>query len=178
MIQSDEINTTNDFKERAVIKGTMGSFVLVNVFAVSLGIIILFLIYRLDSHYGSGFLIVGSIILAVWMAADAIIWRVRGVHELEVAAGGIRVVRGIRKNESFHPFSEISAVDFRNKSSRRILNIMLESKPVRVPGVVTLFQGRRIYLTSDAYNDQEFDLLAGVLEQYCSRKNIEFKKDG
>ena len=148
-----------------ILKGSAKNLILVNIFAVIAGVGMLFLIYKVGIHYGLGFFIVGSFILIGWMFTDALVWHYRGVHELHINVKGVNVVRGFKRKTVFITPDQITDIFVYKKGFRKNLNIMLQNKVVQVPGIITLYPGKRVQLFSDAFSDREFDRAVELLQQ-------------
>jgi hypothetical protein len=116
-------------------------------------------------HYGLGFFIVGSFILTGWMFTDAIIWYYKGVHELHINNEGIRVIKGKNQVEIYIPKEKITDIMVYRKGFRKNLNIMLGNQVMDVPGIITLYPGKRIQMFSDAFEDRDFNEAITWLEK-------------
>jgi hypothetical protein len=151
-----------------VLKGKFSNLIMVNIIGGVLGIIIIFFISRVP-HYGPIFFVFGIIFIAIWMFGDAIVWRKRGVHELHINRNGILVIRGASRKEFFIKPEQITDIHVHRRMNRVSLNIMLEQKVQSIPGIITLYPGKRVQLTSDAYDDKQFEAALALLEKYFKK---------
>ncbi|MEW6548287.1 MAG: hypothetical protein AB1407_02380 [Spirochaetota bacterium] len=152
-------------------EGSKGRFYGVNAAGALLGGGLLYLILRGREDFSSGAFLVLWILLVAYMAADALVWRSRGVREVEVGPKAFRVRRGTARGWHEYGFAQVSDFHVHSRGARKSVQILLGEKVVKVPGIITLYPGPKIWITSDAFDDGEFEEfiqrmrrgLAGVL---------------
>jgi len=149
-----------------VLKGKSKRFKTVNIIAAVTGIIILALFIRIP-EYGMRFFVFTAPILLFWLIGDYLYWKKRGVRELHIHSNGISVFRGEDMRVTYIRPEQITDIHVHEAGYRTSLNLLLGKKVFRIPGVLTLYPGNRIYLTSDAFDDKEFnEALARIKQLY------------
>jgi len=106
---------------------------------------------------GSSFFILWAL-LAAWLLGDWLVWRARGVREIRIDSKGFEVVRGLRRTVVRHDAGEITDLALHTRMRRKSLQIMMGGKVTHIPGIITLYlDPNKIWITSDAFEDSEFD---------------------
>jgi hypothetical protein len=149
-----------------VLKGSLFNLIGVNILALVFGIGMLYLITRAGLWYGSVFFIVGSIILTLWLLIDVVIWYYRGVHQLHINPQRLGVVRGYKGEMLEITPEKIVDIYVYRRGYRKNLIIMLTQKVFSIPGVITLYPGKRIQLFSDAFDNDEFNKAVALLQAF------------
>jgi hypothetical protein len=146
--------------------GSKGKFFGVNAVGAVLGGGFLFLILRRREDFSSGAFLVLWLLLVAYMVADALVWHSRGVREVEVGSRGFKVRRGTTRpgdgdgdTEGWreYRFDQVSDFHVHARGTRKSVQILLGEKVLKVPGIITLYPGPKIWITNDAFDDREFE---------------------
>lgn len=140
-----------------VLRGKLSSLIAVNAFGLLLGCFLFYLYIRFSPHYGAIGFLVGCIILLSWLTADALWWFYRGVHELIIEDNQIRAICGKSRKEKIIKAAEITDFYVHQRLNRKTMQILLGNTVKKIPGIYTYYPGPKLMLTSDAFNDKEFD---------------------
>jgi len=132
------------------------SLLAVNIAAVIVGGLLLavLLVFRLFFAWPIFLFMLGM--LAAYMAADYLIWQIRGIRRVIVDADGIIFFRGRQQKKTVILNRQITGVNVFEKTGRRVMNILTGGRADKLLPGVTIFSGSRIRLTDDAFNDREF----------------------
>jgi len=161
---------------KLIIKGKFKSLAVVNIFAAIFGFVILY--YWLNIRKSGGLVIFsfGFAILAIYLISETIYWSLNGIHEVRIAASYFEIVRGKRNKLIKINASQITDIQFINQMSRRSLQVLLGHKVQSIPGVFTWFPGPKIWLTSDAFDDNEFDKACDLIETMHAENQTKIQK--
>jgi len=151
-----------DTHDPLVLEGRLSNLLAVNLVAAIAGTGMLYLL-SLTSNRGRLFMYFTLPVLLLWLFGDALWWHLRGVHALYITPLAITTVRGRSgENETFMA-AELTAINVRTRLNRKTVQLQFGDTPRSIPGVFTWYPGRRIHLTSDAFNDCEFDAALQLL---------------
>lgn len=154
------------------IKACPKQFIGVNTVGALFGGLALYLIFRNKNDVKTKtFLMLWGILIA-YMLADALVWRVRGVREIEIDAGGFKIRRGRGKELETYRFDQVSDFHVHTRYNRKSVQILLGEKVLHVPGIITLYPGRKIWITNDAFDSKEFDFFIERMEQGLGRAKV------
>ncbi len=103
-------------------------------------------------------------ILALWLMGDILLWRLNGVRSVRIDGEGLEVRRGWREVPQRIEMGRISEICLHQRGPRRSLQILLGQKAVRIPGILTLYPGPKLWLTDDSFDHEEFSRLIERLE--------------
>lgn len=153
-----------------VLRGKLSSLIAVNAFGLILGCVLFYLYIRFSPHYGAIGFLVGCIILLVWLTTDALCWYYRGVHELVIEEDRIRALCGKTRKEKIILVTEITDFYVNQRRSRKTMQILLGNTVKKIPGIYTYYPGPKLMLTSDAFNDSEFDEAIGKISDLLNKQ--------
>lgn len=161
---------------KLIIKGTFKSLAVVYIFATVFGFMLLY--YWLKTQQSVGLIIfsIGYAILAIYLISDIVYWIVNGIHKVRVAETYIEIVRGKRNKLIRINATQITDIQIRNQLSRRSIQILLGHKVQSIPGVFTWYSGHKIGLTSDAFDDIEFDKACDLIETMYADNQSKIQK--
>lgn len=146
-------------------RGSLGAFAAVNVAAAVVGGLLLAVAIGIRPGIGrSSFPLLYGLAL-LYLAADTVYWVRRGVHAAALEGDTLHVYRGSELRHERIPVAEITDVHLHQRLSRRSLQILLGGRVARVPGA-TFYPGRKVWITSDAFNLREFDGFAHAALRY------------
>ncbi|TXT42877.1 MAG: hypothetical protein FD137_2009 [Spirochaetes bacterium] len=137
-------------------EGSKGKFFGVNAVGAVLGGGFLFLILRRKEDFSTSTFGILWFILIAYMILDALVWKRRGVREVEVTSLAFKIRRGAELWQDFS-FDQVSDFHVHVRGSRKSVQILLGEKVLKVPGIITLYPGPKIWITNDAFDDGEFD---------------------
>ena len=149
---------------KLILKGTLKSLSLVNVIAAIVGFVLLFYWLNVRQSVGLGMFTTGYVIVVCYLIADTVYWICHGIHEVRIADSFIVIVRGKSNKTIRIEAHQITDIQYSNQMSRRSLQILLGNKIQRISGVFTWYPGPKIWLTSDAFDDVEFDKACDLIE--------------
>jgi hypothetical protein len=154
-----------------IIKGSIKSLSLVNIFAAILGFILLFYWLSVRQSVGLNMFATGYAIIVIYLISDTVYWVYNGIHEVRIADTFFEILRGKANKLTKINTIQIIDIQYSNQLSRRSLQILLGNKIQRIPGIFTWYPGPKIWLTSDAFDDAEFDKACDLIEtMYASNK--------
>jgi hypothetical protein len=151
--------------EEVEIRGRFGSLLVVNVAAaLAAGLMLVPVILIRPGITAGAFPVIWGMVV-VWLAADTVYWRWRGVHRAVLDGEALHVYRGRTLVCERIPVSAITDVHLHRRLARRSLQILLGGEVTHVPGM-TLFPGRKVWITSDAFDEADFDRFAEAALRY------------
>lgn len=154
---------TESSPSRIELKGTAGSLVMVNVAAAVMGGLLLAGMIAIRPGIGrSAFPLLYGLAL-LYLVADTAYWMRRGVHAAALDGDTLHVYRGRGMRHETIALREITDVHLHRRLSRRSLQILLGGTVMRVPGA-TFYPGRKVWITSDAFDVAEFDRFAEAVQ--------------
>ncbi|MCX7995843.1 MAG: hypothetical protein N3A65_08780 [candidate division WOR-3 bacterium] len=159
-----EIKEKNDIVFR--IEGKIRYMVYTNFGGIIAGGILLFLLLRIRGSYTTVLFIIGLAILVLYMVIDFLIWEKKGIRVIEIDKNGISLYRGKEKKLTRVEKNQITDIDFFSKLGRRVINILTGGRKFKPFPGVTIFQGPRIRITDDAFNDSEFSIFVERLKSF------------
>ena len=142
---------------KLIMKGSFKSLSIVNIFAAIFGFILLYFWLNVRKSVGLTMFTIGYSVLFIYLVSDTVYWIYNGIHEVRIADSYFILIRGKANKHIRINASQITDIEFSNQMSRRSLQILLGHKIQRIPGIFTWFPGPKIWLTSDAFDDTEFD---------------------
>lgn len=151
--------------QRIEMRGSLGAFAAVNVAAAVMGALMLAAMIGVRPGIGrSSFPLLYGLAL-LYLAADTVYWLKRGVHVAALEGDTLHVYRGRELRHEQIPVAEITDVHLHQRLSRRSLQILLGDRVQRVPGF-TYYPGRKVWITSYAFDLREFDRFAQAVLRY------------
>jgi hypothetical protein len=147
-----------------IIKGSIKSLSLVNIFAAILGFILLFYWLNVRQSVGLNMFATGYAIIVIYLISDTVYWVYNGIHEVRITETYFEIIRGKANKLTKINGIQITDIQYSNQLSRRSLQILLGNKIQRIPGIFTWYPGPKIWLTSDAFDDSEFDKACDLIE--------------
>jgi hypothetical protein len=161
----NDITQPNDSKQyKLVIKGTFKSLSIVNIFAAIFGFILLYYWLSVRQSVGLTMFTGAYSVLILYLVSDTVYWFYNGIHEVRIADSYFEILRGKQNKLTKISGSQITDIQYSNQMSRKSLQILLGNKIQRIPGVFTFYPGPKIWLTSDAFDDTEFDKACDLIE--------------
>lgn len=155
--------SANSPSARTVLNGTAGSLLMVNVAAAVMGGLLLAGMIAIRPGIGrSAFPLLYGLAL-LYLVADTVYWMRRGVHAAALDGDTLHVYRGRDLRHEAIAVREITDVHLHRRLSRRSLQILLGATVMRVPGA-TFYPGRKVWITSDAFDLAEFDRFADAVQ--------------
>lgn len=146
------------------IKGELKRLLGVNITGAILGSVIMYFWMQIRTLRGfKPFLILYSLLL-LWLIADIIYWIYNGVHQIDINENNFQITRGKRKERIVIEYNQITDINIHKKLSRVSLQILLEKKTMNIPGIFTFYPGKKIWITSDAFDDKEFNKMCILLK--------------
>jgi len=133
-----------------------GSLLVVNLGGIIVGIILLFLLLLVRTIFMLGLFIFGSIVIALYMLVDYLLWQKNGVRSVTVDGQGIILRRGEALAKARILKEQVNQINVYRKLNRVQVIIFTGGAPEKVAPGVTLFTGPRVRLTNDAFSDQDF----------------------
>lgn len=159
-----------------IIKGSFKSLSLVNIFAAIFGFILLYYWLSVRQSVGLNMFTIGYLILVVYLVSDTVYWIYNGIHEVRIADSYFEILRGKQNKLTKVNSSQITDIQFSNQMSRRSLQILLGNKIQRISGIITLYPDPKIWLTSDAFDDTEFDKACDLIETMFAENQNKIQK--
>ena len=126
-----------------------------NIGAMVLGAVLLLLVTLARGLFSPVLYLCFCLVLAFYMVGDVVLWWRRASGQSRSLMPGSPFA-GDRRRATWIPVSQITGVDVFSKLGRKVVNILTGGTVTRLPGV-TLFSGPRIRVTSDAFNEGEFE---------------------
>lgn len=148
-----------------VLKGSRKSLFIVNIFATVIGGMLLYYWLQARMSAGVNAFLISYAVLISWMLADALYWIYNGIQEIRIGEDFFEIVRGKKQKVKRYHSTEITDLHFDNRMTRRSFQILLGNKVSSIPGIFTFYPGPKVWLTSDAFNDAEFDLMCDYIEK-------------
>jgi len=156
---------TTEPKKPFIIKASGTDLLAVNVWAFAAGGVLLLALLLVRGLFALALFCGGLCVLAAWLAGDYWLWKKRGIRIVSVDEGGILLFRGEGLRPSRIEAREITGVDVFRKLGRVTLNVLLSGAVNRVLPGVRVFSGKRIRITSDAFDGREFEALVEELKR-------------
>lgn len=155
-----------------IVKGEIKRLIGVNITGAVLGSVIMYFWMQIRTLRGfKPFIILYSLLL-LWLLADVIYWIYNGVHQIDITEKNFQITRGKRKKRIVIEYNQITDINIHKRLSRVSLQILLEKKTVNIPGIFTFYPGKKIWITSDAFDDKEFNKMCEMfLDKYNQLKN-------
>jgi hypothetical protein len=174
MTEINQVNQPAQYK--LIIKGTFKSLSVVNIFAAIFGSMLLY--YWLNIRKSGGLIVfsLGFAIMAIYLISDIIYWVVNGIHEVRIAETYFEIVRGKRNKLIRINATQITDIQYSNQLSRRSLQILLGHKVQNILGIFTWYPWPKIVLTSDAFDDNEFDKACDLIESMYADNQTKIQK--
>lgn len=147
-----------------ILKAQKRSLVAVNIIAALIGIVLLYYwFYEGYSRNLTAFIILSGIVV-FWMLADYIYWMHKGIREIRIGPDYFEVLRGKSMEYRRIDASQITDIYFENRMSRRTFQIFLGPVVKEIPGIFTFFPGPKIRITSDSFDNNDFDHACDLIE--------------
>jgi hypothetical protein len=137
----------------------------VNLVGTLFGGLALYFVFRNRSDIKTGTFLVLWGILAAYLLADGLVWQSRGVREIAVDEQGFTIKRGRGLRVERHSFDHVSDFHVHTRYNRKSVQILLGEKLIKIPGIITLYPGPKIWITNDAYDSKEFDDFIARMEK-------------
>jgi len=148
-----------------IIKGKLKRLLGINITGAVLGAVILYFWLQIRTMRGLKPFIILFSILILWLVADVIYWIINGVQQIELHESFLILIRGRKKNSVKVEYNQITDFYIHKRLSRVSLQILLERKVIKIPGILTFYPGKKIWITSDAFDDKEFNEMCKKLEE-------------
>lgn len=148
-----------------IIKGELKKLLGVNITGALLGSVILYLWLQIRTLRGLKPFIILYFLLILWLVADVIYWIINGVQQIELHENNLIILRGRKRKRFQIEYDQITDLNIHKRLSRVSLQILLESKVVKIPGIFTFYPGKKIWITSDAFDEKEFNEMCKNLEE-------------
>ena len=117
-----------------IIKGSIKSLSLVNIFAAILGFILLFYWLSVRQSVGLNMFAMGYAIIVIYLISDTVYWVYNGIHEVRIADSYFEIIRGKANKLTKIKAIQITDIQYSNQLSRRSLQILLGNKIQHIPG--------------------------------------------
>ncbi len=141
------------------IRASLGSFAAVNAVAALGGAAFLAAMIALrPGIIGSAFPVMYGVFL-LYLALDTAYWLWRGVHRAALDGEALHLWRGRALRHERIPLGEFTDAHLHRRMGRRSLQLLRGGRVVRVPGA-TFYPGRKVWITSDAFDNAAFDRFA------------------
>ena len=142
------------------------SLLMMNIISgIIIGVVLLLFLLSIEKFYTSIFIVM-LLALALYFMIDYLRWRENGIRAIEVDESGINVYRGERKQLSRIEASQIADVNVSQKTSRKVVNIILGGKVHKVLPGITPFNGPRLKVTNDAFDDKDFNTFINRIKKF------------
>ncbi len=148
-----------------IIKGKLKKLLGVNITGALLGSVILYLWLQIRTLRGLKPFVILYSLLVLWLVADVIYWIINGVQQIELHENNLIILRGRKRNRFHIEYDQITDLNIHKRLSRVSLQILLERKVVKIPGIFTFYPGKKIWITSDAFDEKEFNEMCKILEE-------------
>lgn len=159
------------------IRGTLRSVIITNVCAAVGGALLLVLFIALLAGVPLALFPFFFACLVLYLVADTVNWIVRGIVLIRLDGEWLDIYRGASPSQTRIPVGQITDVHLHRRFGRQSLQILLGGEVVRLPGV-TLYPGRKIWVTDDAFDGKEFGRFAAAALAYRKRPQPEASAGG
>lgn len=95
----------------------------------------------------------------LYLVLDTAYWLWRGVHRAALGGGALHLWRGRELRHERIALAELTDAHLHRRLGRRSLQLLRGGRVVRVPGA-TFYPGRRVWITTDAFDHADFDRFA------------------
>ncbi len=147
------------------IKAKFSYILVVNISGSVIGSVIMYFWLQLRTIRGFGTFLFLYALFLLYMIGDLIYWKHNGVHEVRLYDNYFEVIRGKKQKLIKVNYADITDINLNNKLIRVSLQILLEAKTVRIPGIYTYYPGKKIWITNDAFNEKEFRAMCDLLKE-------------
>ncbi len=148
-----------------IISGKLSSLLAVNITGAVLGSVIMYVWMQIRTLRGWGPFFIVYFVFLLYLFADIMYWIYNGIQEIRLYDTFFEISRGKKHKIIRVQYSEITDINVRSRMTRVSLQILLGQKTVRIPGIYTYYPGKKIWITNDAYNDNEFNSMMELLKQ-------------
>jgi hypothetical protein len=169
-ISSANVNEADSF----VLVGKRSNLLIVNISAVVFGLILLYPFAHI-SHYGLPFIVFSFVAVVLWMALDYFYWVNHGIQEIIITRKTITVFRGKNRIREDIGTDRIKDVIVIEKMGRMTMNILIDRGASRFSGLGTFYPGKRLFLTSDAFENADFSLAVSLVLEISEASKIQMQ---